>query len=220
MSVRLLGALDSSPRPAALWCAQPARRISRQARGNSIGTLGGAGWLAFVYLPLRRSVFMAIIFVEPVVNLKFRDATLDDVPVIAALQNAAAGALTARFGVGHWSTLGSERSAALAQRHARVRLGRGGKRILTVLRLATKKPWAIDVSYFTPVKRPLYLTGIAVSVAHQGEGLGTLAVRDAAAVARDWPADAIRLDAYDAVAGAGPFYAKCGFQERGRVVYK
>jgi hypothetical protein len=32
--------------------------------------------------------------------------------------------------------------------------------------------------------------------------------------------DAIRLDAYDAEAGAGPFYAKCGFEERGRVVYK
>jgi len=53
------------------------------------------------------------------VNLKFRDATRDDVPVIAALQNAAAGAQTARFGVGHWSTLVSERSATLAQRHAR-----------------------------------------------------------------------------------------------------
>ena len=33
-------------------------------------------------------------------------------------------------------------------------------------------------------------------------------------------ADAIRLDAYDAHAGAGSFYAKCGFKERGRVVYR
>ena len=163
---------------------------------------------------------MAIIFVEPVVNLKFRDATLDDVPVIAALQNAAAGALTARFGVGHWSTLGSERSAALAQRHARVRVGRDGKRILTVLRLATKKPWAIDVAYFTPVKRPLYLTGLAVAVTHQGQGLGRLALEDARTVAIDWPADAIRLDAYDHAAGAGAFYRKCGYKERGHVVYK
>ena len=81
-------------------------------------------------------------------SLKFRDATLEDVPVIAALHNAVAGGLTARFGVGHWSTLGSERSTALAQRHARVCVGRDGKRILMVLRLATKKPWAIDVSYF------------------------------------------------------------------------
>jgi len=163
---------------------------------------------------------MAIIFVEPVVNLKFRDATLDDVPVIAALQNAAAGALTARFGVGHWSTLGSERSAALAQRHARVRVGRDGKRILTVLRLATKKPWAIDVAYFTPVKRPLYLTGLAVAVTHQGQGLGQLALDDARTVAMDWPADAIRLDAYDHEAGAGAFYLKCGYAQRGHVVFK
>jgi GNAT superfamily N-acetyltransferase len=140
--------------------------------------------------------------------------------VIAALQNAAAGALTARFGAGHWSSLVTERGAALSQRHARVRLGRSGKHVLTVVRLATKKPWAIDVSYFTPVKRPLYLTGMAVSVAHQGQGLGRLALEDACAVARAWPADAIRLDAYDAPAGAGDFYHKCGFKERGRAVYR
>ncbi len=89
-----------------------------------------------------------------------------------------------------------------------------------MLRLATKKPWAIDVSYFTPVKRPLYLTGIAVSVAHQRHGLGRRALEDACAIAEEWPADAIRLDTYDAKAGAGGFYARCGFLERGRAVYK
>jgi GNAT superfamily N-acetyltransferase len=108
----------------------------------------------------------------------------------------------------------------LSLRYARVRLGLSGKCVITVLRLATKKPWAIDVSYFTPVKRPLYLTGIAVSVAHQGQGAGRLALEDARGIAAAWPADAIRLDAYDAQAGAGPFYAKNGFSERGRVVYK
>jgi len=154
------------------------------------------------------------------VTLKFRDATLDDVGVIAGLQNAAAGALAARFGPGHWSSLVSERGAALSQRHARVRVGRDGRRILTVVRLATKKPWAIDVSYFTPVKRPLYLTGMAVSVAHQRQGLGRRALDDACVVAEKWPAEAIRLDAYDAKAGAGGFYDRCGFTECGRVVYK
>ncbi len=156
----------------------------------------------------------------PRMRLSFRDATPADVPAIAALQNAAAGALTARHGEGHWSGLVTERGALLAQRHARVRVGRLGRRIVTVLRLAPKKPWAIDVAYFTPVKRPLYLTGMAVSVVHQGRGLGRLALADARAVARTWPADAIRLDAYDAAAGAGPFYAACGFEERGRVVYR
>lgn len=153
-------------------------------------------------------------------QLSFRDARADDAPVITALQNAAAGALTARFGPGHWSSLVTERSAIAAEHHARIRVGRDGKRVLTVLRLAKKKPWAIDVSYFTPVKRPLYLTGMAVSVAHQGQGMGRLALEDARAVAAGWPADAIRLDAYDHEAGAGAFYVKCGFRERGRVVYK
>jgi GNAT superfamily N-acetyltransferase len=156
----------------------------------------------------------------PQLRLKFRDATIDDAPAIAAIQNAAAGALTARFGEGAWSSLVTERSAILAQRHARVRVGREGRRILTVLRLATRKPWAIDTSYFTPVKRPLYLTGLAVSVAHQGRGLGSLALEDARSIAAAWPADAIRLDAFDHAAGAGQFYLKCGFRECGRVVYK
>lgn len=154
------------------------------------------------------------------VPLTFRDAVPDDCAAIAGLQNAAAGALTARFGPGPWSSLVTERGAALEQRHGRVRVGREGRRILTVLRLATKKPWAIDVSYFTPVRRPVYLTGMAVSVAHQGQGLGSLALEDACTIAAEWPADAVRLDAYDATAGAGEFYARCGFMERGRVIYK
>jgi GNAT superfamily N-acetyltransferase len=152
--------------------------------------------------------------------LKFADATLDDVAAIAGLQNSAAGALTTRFGEGHWSSLVNERSAEVALRNARVRIGKSGRRVLTVLRLATRKPWAIDVSYFTPVRRALYLTGMAISVAHQGQALGRQALEDARAVAQAWPADAIRLDAYDAPAGAGRFYAKCGYVERGRVVYK
>ena len=153
-------------------------------------------------------------------RLKFRDATLKDVASIAGIQNAAAGALTARYGHGHWSSLVTERSAELALRNARVRVGASDRRILTVLRLATKKPWAIDAAYFTPVQRPLYLTGMAVSVEHQRGGLGRLALEDARRTAADWPAEAIRLDAFDAEAGAGAFYDKCGFEERGRVVYK
>lgn len=153
-------------------------------------------------------------------RLKFSDAKPADAAAVAGLQNAAAGALTALHGEGHWSYLVSERGAVAESRHARVRVGRAGRRIYTVLRLATKKPWAIDVAYFTPVARPLYLTGMAVSVAHQRQGLGRQALEDAVAVARAWPADAIRLDAYDAKAGAGGFYAACGFRERGRVVYR
>ena len=152
--------------------------------------------------------------------LRFRDATVKDVAPIAALLNATAGALTARFGEGRWSSITSERSVELSLRRARMRVGVDGKRIVTTLRLATKKPWAIDVAYFTPVKRPLYLTGMAVSVAHQRRGLGRAALEDARAVAVAWPADAIRLDAYDAVAGAAGFYARCGYREVARTSYR
>lgn len=153
-------------------------------------------------------------------QLRFSDAKPDDVPTIAALQNAAAGALTARYGEGHWSMLVSERGVASNFRFSRIRVGRAGKRIHTVLRLATRKPWSIDPSYFTVVRRPVYLTGMTVAVGHQRAGLGRQAMEDARQIAAAWPADAIRLDAYDAPAGAGAFYERCGFQERGRVVYK
>jgi hypothetical protein len=47
-------------------------------------------------------------------------------------------------------------------RHSRVLVARKGKAIVGTLLLPTKKPWAIDVSYFTPVRMPLYLIAMAV----------------------------------------------------------
>jgi GNAT superfamily N-acetyltransferase len=101
-------------------------------------------------------------------------------------------------------------------------LGRefGRRRIVATLRLATKKPWAIDTTYFTAVRRPLYLTSMAVRPRAQRKGVGRRLLQEAAAVARAWPADAIRLDAFDAAAGAAPFYAKCAFCEIAHVRYK
>jgi len=45
-------------------------------------------------------------------------------------------------------------------------------------------------------------------------------VEEAIRRAKAWPADAIRLDAYDTAGGAGAFYLQCGFREVGRVVYR
>jgi GNAT superfamily N-acetyltransferase len=54
----------------------------------------------------------------------------------------------------------------------------------------------------------------------QRQGIGRLLVAEAVKQARAWAANAIRLDAFDADAGAGAFYAKCGFREVGRVTYR
>ena len=149
-----------------------------------------------------------------------RVATADDVPALAVLRTAVADDLTRQYGKGHWSAPVSERSAALALRYAHVLLLHDGTTLVGTLRLANKKPWAIDTTHFTDVPRAIYLTDMAVDPSRQRQGIGRRLVEEAIATARGWPADAIRLDAYDAPAGAGPFYAKCGFREVGRVVYR
>jgi len=153
-------------------------------------------------------------------NLSFSTATQADAPALAALHTAVAEDLTRRFGRGPWSAATSERGMLFGMRHSRVVIARKGKGIVGTLRLPTKKPWAIDVSYFTPAKKPLYLTHMAVIPALQRQGIGSMLLKEAVKQTRAWPADAIRLDAFDADAGAGAFYAKCGFREVGRVTYR
>jgi GNAT superfamily N-acetyltransferase len=153
-------------------------------------------------------------------NLTFALATPDEVPELAALHTAAADNLTRRYGQGFWSHKTTDRGALNSLRYARVIIARRGKSIVGTLRLANKKPWAIDVNYFTPVKKAIYLTGMAVLPKLQGQGIGRRLLEQAVAEARAWPADAIRLDAYEADAGAGGFYAKCGFRETARVIYR
>jgi len=102
----------------------------------------------------------------------------------------------------------------------RIYVARAGRTIVGSMTLGTRKPWAIDPSLFTPVTRPLYLTGMAVEPSHQHQGIGRMLVEESVRIARAWPSDAIRLDAFDAAAGAGPFYATCGFREVARRVYK
>jgi predicted N-acetyltransferase YhbS len=158
-------------------------------------------------------------------KLIFETATNADAAALAELHRKVAEHLTHSFGQSHWSSSPSERSVLSNLRKdskfSQTLIARKMKgHIVAVLRLATKKPWAIDTSYFTPASRPLYLTGMAVEPDLQRAGIGRLMMKEAEDLARAWPADAIRLDAFDAAAGAGPFYAKCGYREVARVVYK
>ena len=156
-------------------------------------------------------------------KLTFAIAATTDAAELATLHAAASEDLTRRFGHGFWSSPPSERGILANMRlpkFSRTMIARSNRRIIGTLRLATKKPWAIDVNYFTPVKKPIYLTGMAVAPKLQRQGIGRRLMVHAIAEAKSWPADAIRLDAYDAAIGAGGFYASCGFRETARVVYK
>jgi ribosomal protein S18 acetylase RimI-like enzyme len=158
--------------------------------------------------------------VKSLASFKLETATADDAMAIAVLRARVAQALTARYGKGHWSAAGTERGVLFDLRTSLLCVARSKKKLIATLRLATKKPWAIDKTYFGACKRPLYLTSMAVDPDLQRKGIGRLCVEEAKRLTRAWPGDAIRLDAYDAEAGAGEFYRKCGFREVGRAVYR
>ncbi|MCE9620143.1 MAG: GNAT family N-acetyltransferase [Planctomycetes bacterium] len=153
-------------------------------------------------------------------KLSFSLAAEADGPELAALHRAAAEELFRTFGKGPWTSASSLKGQWFSAKNLRVVVARKGRRIVGTLDLHTKKPWAIDVSYFAPVKKPLYLTSMAVFPTMQRKGIGRQLLEEAVKQARSWPADAIRLDAFDADAGAGEFYAKCGLREVGRVTYR
>jgi len=152
--------------------------------------------------------------------VRFELATTDDVAELLAMRAAVNERLMAQYGKGFWIWPLTEKGALFAMRNSSVYVARHRGRLVATLALATKKPWAIDKKYFAASKRPLYLTAMAVHSDLQGTGVGRLCIDEVRRIATEWPADAIRLDAYDTAAGAGEFYRKCGFREVGRAVYR
>jgi GNAT superfamily N-acetyltransferase len=141
-------------------------------------------------------------------DLLFGDAMEADASELAALRNEAAKHLTEKFGRGPWSSGCTEKGVLFGMGTSQMIVSRNGHKIVGTLSLATKKPWTIEPAHFTPVRKPIYLTSMFVAVERQRSGIGRRLLERAVEIARAWPSDAIRLDAYDAEAGAGDFYAK------------
>ncbi|HUF29986.1 MAG TPA: GNAT family N-acetyltransferase [Gemmatimonadaceae bacterium] len=152
--------------------------------------------------------------------ISFGIATTDDVEGIFALRSAVAQDLTARYGRGQWSSIGSERGVRRGITSSKVCVARLDDAIVAMVRLSTIKPWAIDTSYFPPCARPLYLTDMAVHPSAQNRGIGRACIAESRRIGTEWPADVIRLDAYAGEVGAGAFYARCGFAEVGRATFR
>ena len=153
-------------------------------------------------------------------TLVFTLATPSDVDAVVSLRAAVAQDLSTRYGRGHWSSVGSDKSVLRDIRTSHVILAWEDRLPVGTARLANKRPWAINPAYFTATAKALYLTDMAVAPRCQGQGIGRRCLEQAKTVAAGQEAMAIRLDAYDGPAGAGGFYAKCGFTERGRVSYR
>jgi GNAT superfamily N-acetyltransferase len=164
-------------------------------------------------------------------KLTISEATANDVAEILALRLAVSSGMQERFGDHRWSPPISEGSVLRLFKGPRTRkadgatlirilVGRSRGEIVALTRIQTKKPWAFDLKYFKAGANAVYLGDVEVSPMCQGQGFGTQLMAAAVDAARAWPADAVRTSAYDGAAGAGPFYAKCGFREMGRVTYR
>ena len=173
-------------------------------------------------------------------------ATPADAAGVAELLTAAANRLSALHGEGHWSRESTERGVLNTMRTSKVFVAKRANVPVATMTLATKKPWAIDVSYFTPRPRILYMLSMAVHPDIQRQGVGRTCIEQMLSIAQAWPdisprlgllasagegcrtqtfaqawtCDTIRRDGYDGDSGAGWLYFSCGFTEVGRVVYR
>lgn len=201
------------------WNVGRFRLRARPRLANSLGRKSGCRCAIFAELAVdapRPLIQRAMPVAMPPFSLE--PASTDDAPQLAALHNAVAEHLTRTHGKGPWSSQSAEKGVLYALRTNRVFVARDGAEIVGALSLTTKKPWAIDTSYFTRCRKPLYLLAMAINPLKR-QGIGRTCL-DWPSRSKAWPADAIRLDAFDAEAGAGPFYARCGWTEVGRVVYR
>jgi GNAT superfamily N-acetyltransferase len=153
-------------------------------------------------------------------KVTLKSATAAQAAAIVKLRMATNERLTRDFGHGPWTSTVTEKGVLFGMRNGRVYVARDGRILIGTLQLTTKKPWAIDRSYFSQCKRPLYLLAMAVAPDRQRQGIGRAMLEDIKCVVKAWPGDAIRLDAYNLPGGGGAFYAKCGYEERGRVTYR
>ena len=136
----------------------------------------------------------------------------DEVGAVRAILLEAAADLTIRYGPGHWSRVHGLPTLRRHQAERIVLLVLAGSRPAATLTLGRKKPPFYHNSWFAePKAAAVYLSDMAVLPALQRHGIGRWCIQQAELLAREWGAHAIRLDAYQASAGAGGFYQKCGF---------
>ena len=154
------------------------------------------------------------------VDVSILVATSADAPAIAEVISEAAHDLTDKHGHGYWSAVASPKGVLSGMNKAKVLVAKTGNTVVGTLRLTASRPWVIDPAYFTAVSRPVYLVDMAVRPGYQRIGVGRALIEQAKAMATALSGDSIRLDAYEGVAGAGGFYEKCGFTDKGHVLYK
>ena len=135
-----------------------------------------------------------------------------DAKSVRKVRRLAAEDLTTRFGRGHWSSVST---LPTLRKHARsmhlhvVELH--GKVVATFTLSPRKIPFYHKAWFANPDDEALYLTNMAVRPDTQRQGVGRWIMGQIEKIAVQASVGAVRFDAYDANAGAGEFYRKCGY---------
>ena len=145
-------------------------------------------------------------------DLRCRLAKPNDAAQIHAIRVAAADDLTRRFGSGHWSHVSNLRTIRKHVTDETVWVGARASELVATLRITDSKIGFYRSAWFSdPKARAGYLMHMAVGPDHQRFGCGATLLREAEGVAMKQGLECVRLDSYDAPAGAGSFYAKAGY---------
>jgi GNAT superfamily N-acetyltransferase len=136
---------------------------------------------------------------------------LDRIPEAHALAVRGAERIARDFGPGHWSRASSLRAWKGHIGLKDVYLAEQGGRAVAVFKLRAKKPhWVPKKRFAEPDARCLWLTDFYVDPDHLRRGIGRACMEEVRRIAAKAGCRWVRFDAYDAAAGAGAFYEKCG----------
>jgi GNAT superfamily N-acetyltransferase len=130
---------------------------------------------------------------------------------VRAIRAAAAADLTSRFGSGHWSLVVSVASVRERAKAGGVYLIEVAAAPVATFFLSDRKIGFYNAEWFAdPAAEAGYLRDLAVHPDRQRQGIGRYALAETEALCRAAGLRAVRFDAYQGEAGAGPFYVKCG----------
>ena len=152
--------------------------------------------------------------------LALRQLSATEVEPAHRVMREAAVDLVARHGKGPWENF---TPIDTLEHMAATRFVGGvfdGAEVVAAFSLRWTAPAWYDLSLFRYPEDPAaYLFDFAVTPARQGQGIGRWCMQQIDALAIAHGCDSLRFDAYDAPAGAGPFYRKLGYHLRGHMVF-
>ena len=142
-----------------------------------------------------------------------RLASREDAMDAFNIRRSAADLLTSVHGEGHWSTVTSVKTIRKHAEAGLVYLFFEGDSPIGTFHLVDRKIGFYKKEWFEIPDQPaFYLMHMALHPDRQRKGLGREMMIEIEAIAVNKSIHSIRFDAYNADAGAGKFYEKCGYQ--------